>query len=90
MEFRDVLVNLDSPQQGEEVGASQFTQAPPVWTHPTQPQGGATPAADGATRADGATPAAGERHRRVAGSLQAAMAWSPGQLGPRVVRAPDP
>jgi hypothetical protein len=50
MEFRDVLANLDSPQQAEEVGASQLTQAPPVWNQPiqpTQPQGGATPTAGG-------------------------------------------
>jgi hypothetical protein len=37
MEFRDVLATLDSPWQAEEVGASQLTQAPPVWTQPTQP-----------------------------------------------------
>jgi hypothetical protein len=30
MEFCDVLVTLDSPQQAEEVGASQFTPTPPV------------------------------------------------------------
>jgi hypothetical protein len=77
MEFRDILATLDSPQQAEEVGASQFTQAPPVWTQPTQPQGGATPAG-------GATPDA-------TGSSQAAMVTpSPDQLGLRVVRAPDP
>jgi hypothetical protein len=35
MEFRDVLATPDSPQQAEEVGASQFAQAPPVWTQPT-------------------------------------------------------
>jgi hypothetical protein len=55
-----------------------------VWTQPTQPLGGATPAAGGVTPADGGTP-------DVAGSSQAAMATrSPDQLGPRVVRAPDP
>jgi hypothetical protein len=47
MEFGDVLATLDAPQQAEEVGPSQLTQAP-VWTQPTQPQGGATPAS-GAT-----------------------------------------
>jgi hypothetical protein len=75
MEFCDVLVTLDSPQHTEEVGASQFTQAPPVWTQPTQPQ---APGAGGATPDD-------------AGSSQAAMATpSLDQLGPWVVRAPDP
>jgi hypothetical protein len=84
MEFCDVLATLDSPQQAEEVGASQLTQAPPVWTQPTQPQGGVTPAAGGATPAGGGT-------RDAVGSSQAAMAIpSPDHLGPRVVRAPDP
>jgi hypothetical protein len=32
---------MDAPQ-AEEVGPSQFTQAPPVGTQPTQPVGGAT------------------------------------------------
>jgi hypothetical protein len=46
--------------------------------------GGASPAGGGATPAGRATP-------DVAGSSQAAMATSsPDQLGPRVVRAPDP
>jgi hypothetical protein len=31
MEFGDVLATLDAPQQAEEVGPSQLTQAP-VWT----------------------------------------------------------
>jgi cytochrome c1 len=110
MEFCDVLATLDSPQQAEEVGASQFTQAPPVWTQPAQPQGGATTVDGGATMAGGATPAAGGAIPAggatpagggatpaggatpdVAGSSQAAMATpSPDQLGPRVVRTPDP
>jgi hypothetical protein len=80
MEFRDVLATLDSPQQAEEVGASQLTQRPPVWTQPSQltpaaggatTAGGATPTAGGATPADGATPAGGatllaEPHRLAA------------------------
>jgi hypothetical protein len=46
--------------------------------------GGATPVAGGGTPVGGGTPNA-------AGSSQAAMATpSPDQLGPRVVRAPDP
>jgi hypothetical protein len=94
---------MDAPQATEEVGLSQCTQAPPVGTQPTQPVGGATPAAGGATPAGagsslagggtpagGATPAGGGTPD-AAGSSQAAMATpSPDQLGPRVVRAPDP
>jgi hypothetical protein len=34
MEFGDVLATLDDPQQAEEVGPSQLTQAR-VWTQPT-------------------------------------------------------
>jgi hypothetical protein len=76
--YSDILATMDAPQRAEEVGASQLTQAPPVWTQLTQPQGGVTPAAGGATR-------------DVVGSSQAAMATpSPDQLGLRVVRAPDP
>jgi hypothetical protein len=80
MEFRVAFAMLDSPQQAEEVGASQLTRPPPVWTQPPQ----STPGAGRATPAGGATP-------DVAGSSQAAMATpSPNHLGPRVVRAPDP
>jgi hypothetical protein len=69
---------MDAPQQAEEVGASQLTQPPPVWTQPSHmtpmAAGGATMAAAGATPAGGATPDA-------AGSSQAAMATpSPDQL----------
>jgi hypothetical protein len=79
--YGDILATMDaSPQQAEEVGASQLTQPPPLLTQPSQ----LTPAAGGVTPAGGATPDA-------AGSSQAAMATpSPDQLGPRVVRAPDP
>jgi hypothetical protein len=83
MEFGDVLATLDALQQAEEVGPSQLTHAS-VWTQLTQPQGGATPAVGGATPPGGGTPDA-------VGSSQAAMVTpSPDQLGPRVVRAPDP
>jgi hypothetical protein len=52
-----------------------------IWTQPTQPQ---APAVGRATPAGGAT-------LNAAGLSQAAMATpSPSQLGPRVVRAPDP
>jgi hypothetical protein len=92
-EFRDVLATLDSSQQAEEVGASQLTQPPPIWTQPSQ----LTPAAGGATTAGGATPAGGRATPAVgattdiAGSSQAAMATpSRDHLGPRVVRTPDP
>jgi hypothetical protein len=82
MEFVDVLVTLDAPRQAKEVGPSQLTQTP-VWTQPTQPQGGVTPAG-------GATPTGGWT-LDATGSSQAAMATpSPNQLGPRVVRTPDP
>jgi hypothetical protein len=73
MQFGDVLATLDAPQQAEEVGPSQLTQAQ-VWTQPTQPQGEVTPTAGGATP-------------DAAGSSQAAMVTpSPDQLGPQVVR----
>jgi hypothetical protein len=76
MEFKDVLVTIDAPQQAEEVGPSQLTRAP-VWTQLTQP------AADGGTPAGRATPAGGGTPD-AAGSSQAAMATpSPDQLGPR-------
>jgi hypothetical protein len=75
--YGDILATMDAPQQAEEVGPSQLTQAP-VGTQPTQPLRGATPAAGGATP-------------DAAGSSQAVMATpSHDQLGPRVVRAPDP
>jgi hypothetical protein len=81
--YGDIIATMDAPQQAEEVGPSQLAQAL-VGTQPTQPLGGATPAAGGATPADGATSDA-------EGSPQAAMATpSLDQLGPRVVRAPDP
>jgi hypothetical protein len=70
MEFNEVLASLDAPQQAEEVGPSQLTQAP-VWIQPTQPAaGGGTPAGGGTSDA--------------AGSSQAAMATpSLDQLGPQ-------
>jgi hypothetical protein len=89
MEFGDILGTLYAPQQAEEVGSSQLTQAP-VWTQPTQPQGGATPAVGGATPTGKETPVGGGTPD-AAGSSQAAIATpSPDQLGPRVVRTPDP
>jgi hypothetical protein len=78
-----------APQQADTVGVSQLTQlaaggATPAAGGATPAGGGATPAGSGATPAGRATPDA-------AGSSQAAMATpSPDQLGPRVVRAPDP
>jgi hypothetical protein len=54
-------------------------------------QGGATLAVGGVTTTGGATPVAGGATPDAAGSSQAAMATpSPDQLGPRLVRAPDP
>jgi hypothetical protein len=79
--YSDILPTMDSPQRAEEVGASQLTPA----------AGGATPAAGGETPADGAAPAGGRATPDVAGSSQVGMATpSPDQLGPRVVRAPNP
>jgi hypothetical protein len=50
VEFGNVLVTLDAPQQADEVGPSQLTQAT-VWTQPTQPAaGGGTPAVEGHRR----------------------------------------
>jgi hypothetical protein len=54
--YSDILVTMDAaPQQANEVGASQLTQPPPVWTQSSQ----LTPAAGGATTAGGATPVGG-------------------------------
>jgi hypothetical protein len=81
-----ILATMDGgPLQADELGASQLTQPPPVLTQSSQfATGRATPAGGGATPAGRATPDA-------AVSSQAAMATpSPDQLGPRVVRAPDP
>jgi hypothetical protein len=101
--YSDILATMDAPQAAEEVGPSQFTQAPPVGTQPTQAVGGATPTAGEATPVGagsslvgegtptgGAIPAGGATPD-VVGLSQAAMATpSPDQLGPWVVRAPDP
>jgi hypothetical protein len=99
--YGDILTTMDvAPRQAEEVSASQLTEPLPVWTQPSQltpaaggatTASGATPAVGGATLAGGATPAGGGATPDAAGSSQAAMATpSPDQLGPRVVRAPDP
>jgi hypothetical protein len=34
--YGEILATMDGPQQAEEVGASQLTQSPPVWTQPSQ------------------------------------------------------
>jgi hypothetical protein len=96
----DVLVTMKgTPQQADELAASQFTQPLSVLTQPSQlgtggatTGGGATPAGVGASPAGGgATPAGRATPEDAAGSSQAAMATpSPDQLAPRVVRAPDP
>jgi hypothetical protein len=87
-----------TPQQADELAASQFTQPSPVLTQPSQlgtggatTGGGATPAVVGASpTGGGATPAGRAATPDAAGSSQAAMATpSPDQLAPRVVRAPD-
>jgi hypothetical protein len=91
--YNDILVTMDgATQQADEVGASQSTQPPPVLTQPSQlAAGGASPAGGGATLAGGGATPAGRATPDVAGSSQVAMATpSSDQLGPRVVRAPDP
>jgi hypothetical protein len=101
-----ILATMDgAPQQANELATSQLTQPPPVLTQPSQfaaggatTAGGASPAGGGASPAGGrGTPAgggatpAGRVTLDAAGSSQAAMVTpSPDQLGPRVVRAPDP
>jgi hypothetical protein len=95
-----ILATMDGgPLQANELGASQLTQPPPVLTQSSQfatgrattAGGGATPAGDGATPAGGGATPAGRATPDDAVSSQAAMATpSPDQLGPRVVRAPDP
>jgi hypothetical protein len=78
--YVDILASMHAG----ELAASQLTQPPPVLTQPSQL------AAGGATTGGGASPA-GRATPDAAGSSQAAMATpSLNQLGPRVVRAPDP
>jgi hypothetical protein len=95
----DVLATMEgTPQQTDELAASQFTQPPPVLTQASQlgtggatTGGGATPAGVGASPAGGGVTPAGRATPHAAGSSQAAMATPPpDQLAPRVVRAPDP
>jgi hypothetical protein len=84
---------MDAPQQAEEVGASQLTQPPPVWTQPSQltPAAGRATTAGGETLAGGGAKLTGGATLDAAASSQAAMATpSPDYLGPRLVRAPDP
>jgi hypothetical protein len=79
--YDDILTSM----QADELSASQLTQPPPVFTQPSQL------AAVGATTGGGASPAGGGATPDAACSSQTAMAMpSPGQLGQRVVRAPDP
>jgi hypothetical protein len=85
--YGDILATMDSPQQAEEVGASQLTPAAGVATT----AGGATPAAGGETPADRVASAGGGATPHAAGSSQVPMATpSPDQQGPWVVRAPNP
>jgi hypothetical protein len=92
--YDDILASM----QADELAASQLTQPPPVLTQPSHLAaggatmgGGASPAAGRATPAAGGATPAGGATSDAAGSSQAAMATpSPDQLGPRVVRAPDP
>jgi hypothetical protein len=86
--YGDILATMDAPQQAEEVGPSQLTKAQ-VGTQPTQPLGGAT-AASGVTPTGGATPVGGATPDATGSSQEAMAIQSPDQLGPRVVKAPDP
>jgi hypothetical protein len=94
-----ILVTMDgAPQQADELGASQLTQPPPVLTQPSQlaaggatTAGGVTPTGGEASPVGGGATPAGRATPDAAGSSQVAMTTpSPDQLGPRVVRAPDP
>jgi hypothetical protein len=84
--YNDILTTMDgASQQADEVGASQLDTATTSLTQPSQLVAG------GATTAGKVSPAGGGATPDAAGSSQAAMATpSPDQLGPRVVRAPDP
>jgi hypothetical protein len=55
MEFGKVLATIDAPQQAEELGTSQLTQAS-VWTQPTQRR-----SAEGHQRAEGHQQTEGHR-----------------------------
>jgi hypothetical protein len=99
IQYDDILATMEgAPQQADELAASQLTQPPLVLTQPSQlvvggatTGGGATPARGGASPAGGGATTGGRATPDAAGSSQAAMATpSPDQLGPRVVRAPDP
>jgi hypothetical protein len=105
MRVDDILATMEegTEQQADEVGASQWTQPPPVLTQPSQlaaggatTGGGATPAGGGASPAGrGATPVGGGatptgRSTPDAPASSQAATPSPDQLGPRVVRTPDP
>jgi hypothetical protein len=69
---------------------SQWTQPPPVLTQPSQlAAGGATPAGGGASPAGGGATPGCRSTLNAPGSSQVATP-SPDQLGPQVVRAPDP
>jgi hypothetical protein len=91
--YDDILTTMEgAPQQDDELAASQLTRPPPVLTQPSQlAAGGATTGGAATPAGGGASPAGARATPDAAGSSQAAMATpSPDQLGPRVVRAPDP
>jgi hypothetical protein len=88
-----ILATMEgTPQQADELAASQLTQPPPILTQPSQlATGGATTGVGASPAGVGAAPAGGRATPDAAGSSQAAMATpSPDQLAPQVVRAPDP
>jgi hypothetical protein len=89
-------LRLDSGFAADEVGASQWMQPRPILTQPSQlvadgatTGSGATPAGSGAPPTGGGATPVGRSTPDAPGSSQAATP-SPDQLGPRVVRVPDP
>jgi hypothetical protein len=91
MRVDDILATMEegAEQQADEVGASQWTQPPPVLTQPSQLVAGGATTCGGATPAGGGAIPAGRLTLDAPGSSQV-VTPSFDQLGPRVVRAPDP
>jgi hypothetical protein len=92
MGYDDILATMaeGTKQHADKVGASQWTQPPPVLTQPSQLAAGGATTGGGATPVgSGATPVGGGATPDAPGSSKAATP-SPDQLGPRVVSAPDP
>jgi hypothetical protein len=90
IQYDDILATMEgAPQQTDELAASQLTQPPPILTQPSQLAAGRATMVGGASLAGGGATLSGRATPNAAGSSQA-VTPSPDQLGPRVVRAPDP